>query len=83
VNQELNVMSEQPSDGSAFLTVSEAADFLRLRRRTLDNLRWAGGGPRYQKHGGRVVYARRELQAWSAARTKESTSVDAPKTARE
>lgn len=63
---------------SPFMTVPEAAEFLRLRRRTLDNLRWSGGGPRYQKHGGRVVYERRELKAWSAARTKASTQVDAP-----
>ncbi len=74
-------MSEEKKEPSPFLTVPEAADFLRLRRRTLDNLRWSGGGPRYQKHGGRVVYARRELQAWSTARTRESTSVNAPKPA--
>jgi len=76
-------MSEEKKVASPFMTVPEAAEFLRLRRRTLDNLRWSGGGPRYQKHGGRVVYARRELQAWSAARTKESTSVDAPNPAQE
>jgi hypothetical protein len=35
-----------------FLNVAEAADFLRLRKRTLDNMRWMGIGPSFRKHGG-------------------------------
>ena len=36
-----------------FLTVGEAADYLRLKKRTLDNMRWTGTGPKFRKHGGR------------------------------
>ena len=39
-----------------FLTAEEAAVFLGLQKRTLDNMRWKGTGPRYRKHGTRVFY---------------------------
>ena len=35
-----------------FLTVEEAARYLRLKKRTLDNMRWMGTGPKFRKHGG-------------------------------
>jgi len=62
---------------SPYLSVTEAAQYLRLKRRTLDNLRWSGGGPKYRKHGGRVLYRRDDLEAWSQAREYRSTSVRA------
>jgi hypothetical protein len=51
-----------------FLTIDEAADLLRVRRRTLDNLRWHGEGPSFRRHGGRIVYHRDEILAWSEQR---------------
>lgn len=59
---------------SPYVSVAEAAAYLRLKRRTLDNMRWAGGGPKYRKHGGRVFYHRDELEAWSKRREFRSTS---------
>lgn len=53
---------------SPFLNVIEAADFLRLKRSTLDSYRWEGGGPKYRKHGNRVYYHRDELKRWSERR---------------
>jgi hypothetical protein len=50
---------------SPYLTVYEAAAFLRLRPRTLDNMRWRGIGPKYRKHGGRIVYDINDLIEWS------------------
>jgi hypothetical protein len=50
---------------SPYLTVQEAAAFLRLRPRTLDNMRWRGIGPKYRKHGGRIVYHIDDLIEWS------------------
>jgi len=50
---------------SPFLTVDEAAEYLRLARRTLDNWRWAGAGPDWHKHGGRVVYHIDDIKAFS------------------
>lgn len=65
-------MSEQSN--SPFLTVGEAADYLRLKKRTLDNMRWMGNGPLFRKHGGRVYYDVKELSEWSLSSRCKSTS---------
>ena len=57
-----------------FLNVQEAADYLRLGKRTLDNMRWMGTGPAFRKHGGRIFYHADELQRWSEASQVLSTS---------
>ena len=57
-----------------FLDTEEAADYLRLKKRTLDNMRWLGTGPRYRKHGGRIRYHIEDLQAWSSCQQRLSTS---------
>ena len=54
-----------PEIESPFLTVDEAAAYLRLTARALENFRQAGGGPIYRKHGGKVVYHKDDLDAWS------------------
>ena len=54
-----------PNRSSPFLTTKEAAAFLRVRRRTLDNWRWVGKGPAFHKHGQRVVYTIEDLLAFS------------------
>lgn len=59
---------------SPYLTNQEAADYLRLQTRTLDNLRWIGTGPKFRKHGGRIVYHINDLEAWSEKRLRISTS---------
>ena len=50
---------------SPFLKVEEAANYLRLKKRTLDNKRWMGTGPTFRKHGGRVYYRLEEISKWS------------------
>lgn len=55
-------------DDSPFLTIDETAELLRVKRRTLDNLRWKGKGPPARRHGGRIVYHRREVLDWSERR---------------
>lgn len=57
-------MAEEFNKGP-FLTIKEAAQFLRVHHRTLDNWRWAGKGPRYRKHGKRVVYLKDDLVDYS------------------
>lgn len=57
-----------------FLTVQEAATYLRLKKRTLDNMRWMGTGPEFRKHGGRIYYDRDELKKWSLNSRRNSTS---------
>jgi hypothetical protein len=70
-------------DDSPFLTIDETAKLLRVNRRTLDNLRWSGDGPPARRHGGRIVYHRREALDWSERRrtrrpTPESTNAAPP-----
>jgi hypothetical protein len=52
---------------SRFLTTAEAAEFLRLKKHTLENMRSpeSKGGPPHRKHGGRVFYHIDDLIAWS------------------
>jgi len=56
-----------------FLTVEETARLLRIKRRTLDNLRWKREGPPWRRHGGRIVYHRHEVLAWSEQRRTRTT----------
>ena len=69
-------MSGDPDD---FLIVPEAAAELRMAKRTLDNHRWKGTGPKFRRHGGRIVYRRGDLLAWSEER---GTRMAAEKTKR-
>lgn len=62
------------SSSSPYLTLKEAAAYLRLNPRTLDNMRGRGVGPIYCKHGGRVVYHRDDLSAWSKSTRRHSSS---------
>lgn len=56
------------------LRTKEAARFLGLSIRTLEKHRTYGTGPTYRKVGGRVLYALRDLEAWSSIGTRKSTS---------
>lgn len=71
-------MSEQNSkdlsDDEIFLTVKEAAEFLRLKPCTLDLYRCEGRGPEYRKHGSRVYYTKAALIDWSKNHRYQSTS---------
>ena len=59
---------------SPFVFAAEAARYLRLSVRALENFRATGEGPPYRKHGGRVVYHRDDLDLWSARRRYRSSS---------
>jgi excisionase family DNA binding protein len=64
----------QNNPNTPFLTVEEAANYLRLKKRTLDNMRWMGTGPKFRKHGGRIYYHEEELKEWSLNSRRQSTS---------
>lgn len=68
--------SPRPAD-SPYRDEQEAAAYLRLAPSTLERYRVAGTGPRYSKHGDRVVYRLDRLDEWSRARERVSTT-DAP-----
>ena len=47
---------------SPLLTIAEAAEMLKLRKHTLESMRWQGTGPPFRKHGGRIFYLHHDLQ---------------------
>ncbi len=59
---------------SPYLTTEAAARFLALSPKTLESYRVTGGGPRFRKHGRRVLYLKADLEAWSDERAFGSTS---------
>jgi predicted DNA-binding transcriptional regulator AlpA len=56
------------------LTVLEAASYLSLSASTLNRLRVSGGGPRYAKLAGRVLYDVCDLDQWIEDNKRGSTS---------
>jgi len=55
---------------SPFLNTEEAAQFVRLNKRTLENMRSYGNGPAFRKHGNRVYYHIDDLNEWSSGRSQ-------------
>ena len=61
-----------------YVTVAEAARYLKIARGTADNWRSAGIGPAYCKlNGHRVVYDLAELERYVAAGTVSTTTAAA------
>lgn len=50
---------------SKFLPTKEAARFLGLSWRTLEDMRHDRTGPPYRQHGRRIYYHLQDLQDWS------------------
>ena len=60
------------------VTTEEAARRLGVKRSTLDNWRWQGGGPAYVKVGGRVRYRLQDLADYLDGQVRTSTSDPGP-----
>jgi predicted DNA-binding transcriptional regulator AlpA len=56
------------------LPVAEAAAYVSLSASTLNRLRVSGGGPRYAKLAGKVLYDVRDLDQWIENSKRGSTS---------
>lgn len=54
--------------GDDLLTTGEVAELVRGAAKTVRSWRYLGTGPAYVKRGGRVLYARADVDAWLAAR---------------
>ena len=72
-------MSVKPTPPElTFLTSVEAADLLRVSRRTLERMRIEGTGPRYLKVGpgkrSRVIYRQTDIITWLDRQSFASTS---------
>lgn len=63
------------ASASPWMTTREAAAYIRMSYRTLEDLRMSGGGPVYARPGRNMVrYHRDDLDAWMAARKFRFTS---------
>lgn len=60
--------SDMTHANGEFLSTRKAAAELGLSPRTLDRYRETGRGPAYHRFGQRIVYRRRDLEAWAAKR---------------
>lgn len=69
-----NKRTRPPLVESPYFWASEAALYLRISLRALENFRATGEGPAYRKHGGRIVYHREDLERWSARRRFQSSA---------
>lgn len=56
------------------LTTPAAAILAGVSAKTLENLRYLGGGPKYLKIGRKVVYDPRDIEAWKDSHRIGSTS---------
>lgn len=59
--------AERAKKGSPFLNTEQAAFYLGLSTRTLQEMRSEGGGPRFRRHGRLIRYHIDDLDAWSQA----------------
>lgn len=67
-------MRANEQGGDPYLTEYEAAELLRLSRRTLQRWRQEGLGLPFRRFGGLVRYARSDIDAWAAKQSRLSTS---------
>ena len=57
--------AEQARKGSPFLNTAQAAPYIGLSYRTLEQMRWNGLGPSFRRHGRFVRYHIDDLDSWS------------------
>lgn len=62
------------SGGRLYLNTRQSAHFLGLSVRTLEQMRSAGSGPRFRRHGRLVFYHVDDLESWSRATTAAERS---------
>jgi len=66
-----NARAATARKGSPFLNTAQAAHYLCISRRTLEDLRHRGEGPPARRHGRQVRYHIADLDAWSAAHNEK------------
>lgn len=66
--------------GSPYLNTAQAAHYLGISERTLEDMRASTGGPVFRKHGTSIRYHILDLDAWSDGR--KHTSTQSPLTSR-
>ena len=67
-------MTNQRVKNDQFLTTNEAANYLRLKKNTLEVWRVQGRGPIFVKFGGAVRYRVSDLEKYALVCTHNNTS---------
>lgn len=60
-----NARAARARKGSPFLNTAQAAFYIGLNWRTLEQMRWKGIGPRFRRHGRFIRYHIDDLDQWS------------------
>lgn len=60
-----NARAARARKGSPFLNTAQAAFYIGLNWRTLEQMRWKGLGPRFRRHGRFIRYHIDDLDDWS------------------
>ena len=77
-------MAQALETPNRWLNNKQAAEYVGLSPSTMNKLRLSGHGPYYTKAsagrgpGGRILYAKNDLDAWLESQSRRSTSEDAP-----
>lgn len=61
-------------ENDCLFTTKEAARYLRVSHRTMEDWRYKGGGPSFSKAGKRILYRKGDLDAFLTARTFQNTA---------
>lgn len=62
---DVNARAEIARKGTPFLNTAQAAHYIGLGHRTLEQMRWKGLGPAFRRHGRFIRYHIDDLDAWS------------------
>jgi hypothetical protein len=74
--EDANIRASRARAGSPFLNNAQAAFYIGLHWRTLENMRARGEGPRWRKHGRYVRYHIDDLDHWSRTNGKGGRKTD-------
>jgi hypothetical protein len=64
-DDDTNARAARARRGSPFLNTAQAAFYIGLNARTLEQMRWKGLGPRFRRHGRFIRYHIDDLDIWS------------------
>lgn len=70
----LELLALAQSTHAPCMTTRQAAEYLSLSPRTLEQYRWKGGGPTYSTLGRLIRYRKADLIAWAGAQRRCSTT---------
>ena len=72
-DEDLNKRAAAARAGSPYLNTAQAAHYLGISERTLEDMRASSGGPVFRKHGTSIRYHILDLDAWSNSRRQASS----------